>query len=212
MAWVLKLEEVEDGRVVWSTRIMTLDRPARVEGLEDVGLRLAEGKALLAETQKRIVTRQFVSDRQARSTCPGCGEVRRLKDYRPRRFHTVFGSVVVRRARLKCTRCPRTDDGDALDGHSTPELDSLRAKLAAHLPYRVVGQVLREMLPVSGGVTHTSVRRHTGAIALRLSRWLSEESRMSPCNPAEALTVGLDTAYIRAIPDHTPDTCTHGSA
>jgi len=121
MAWVLKLEEVQDGRVVWSTKIMTLDRPARVDRLDDLGLRLAEGKALLAETQKRIVTRQFASERQARSTCPGCGEVQRLKDYRPRRFHTVFGSVVVRRARLKCTRCPRTDDGDALGGHSTPE-------------------------------------------------------------------------------------------
>src|SRR5579863_5170554 len=188
MVWVLKLEEVQDGRVVWSTKIMTLDRPARVDRLDDLGLRLAEGKALLAETQKRIVTRQFASERQARSTCPGCGEVQRLKDYRPRRFHTVFGSVVVRRARLKCARWP-LDAG------------ALRAKLAAHLPYRVVGHVLREMLPVSGGVTHTSVRRHTGAIALRLSRRLSEESRMSPCSPAEALTVGLDTAY---IPPATP--------
>src|SRR5579863_5657285 len=33
MAWVLKLEEVQDGRVVWSTKIMTLDRPARVDRL-----------------------------------------------------------------------------------------------------------------------------------------------------------------------------------
>src|SRR5579863_6482103 len=75
MAWILKLEEVQDGKVVRSAKIMTLDRPARVDRLDDLGLRLAEGKALLAETQKRIVTRQFASERQARSTCPGCGEV-----------------------------------------------------------------------------------------------------------------------------------------
>ena len=40
MAWVVKLEEVIDGKVVTRSKVTTLDRPAHLESLDDLGLRL----------------------------------------------------------------------------------------------------------------------------------------------------------------------------
>ncbi len=48
MVWVVKLEEVIEGEVVSRRKVMALDRPEHLESLEDLGLRLEDGKALLA--------------------------------------------------------------------------------------------------------------------------------------------------------------------
>ncbi len=206
MVWVVKLEEVIEGEVVSCRKVMALDRPEHLESLEDLGLRLEDGKAFLAELQALVVARQFERDQERRAACAGCGSRQRIKDYRLRHFDTVFGRVSVRRPRFECVRCnhqgctKRTAAG--LCGRSTPEFDALRAKLAAHLPYRVARDLLCEMLPVSGGVAHTTIRGHTFAVADQIGHRLSEAASNGGKSPVASLTLGLDTAYIRALPGH----------
>ncbi len=205
MRWVVKLEEVIDGKVVNQSKVTTLDRHRHLESLDDLGLRLAEAKTLLAHIQTEIVTRQIERDAEQRSRCPNCGKHRRLKDYRPRKFDTLFGRIEV--------SVPRFDEPDcgcdgaciqnvahsALRGRSTPEYDAIRAKLAAQLPYRVAAKLLAELMPVSGGATHTTIRNQTFAVAEQIITHTSERAAVGNAEqPASALTVQLDHTYIRA--------------
>ena len=204
MVWIVNLEEVTDGKVVSHTKVMKLDRPARLESLDDLGLRLADGKALLASIQNMIVAKQSERDIQARSVCPRCGARRRIKDYRTRQVDTVFGRVPLRRARFRCVRCHDRHIEtvpDRLRGRSTPEFHALRAKLAAHVPYRVARDLICEMLPTSQGVVHTTIRNHTFTAADQIRQCLADEAR-NTTQPARTMTLGLDTAYIRALPGH----------
>lgn len=122
-------------------KVMAIEKPEKLERLEDLGLCLEEGKALLAKLQTLLVTQQVERDQATRTPCAECGQCRGIKDYRLRHFDTVFGRVVVRRARLMCGNqaCrARTERAlPELRGRSTPEFDALRAKFSALLPYRV---------------------------------------------------------------------------
>jgi hypothetical protein len=205
MTWIVQLEEVIDGKVVGRSKIATLDRPGKLESLDDLGLRLADAKTLLASIQAEVVTRQIEHDAEQRSRCPGCGKRRRLKDYRPRQFDTLFGRIEVRLPRFDGPDCGCEDvciqntAPSALSGRSTPEYDAMRAKLAAHLPYRVAAELLEEVLPVSGGAAHTTVRNQTFAVAEQIITHASEQAAISEAiEPARALTLQLDHTYIRA--------------
>lgn len=167
MAWVVKFEEVIDGKVVRRSIVTTLERPRCLESPDDIGLRLTDAKTILARIQTEMVTRQIEHDAEERSRCPDCGKRRRLKDYRPRKFDTLFGRIEVRVPRFDGPDC-ECDDAcatnaapSALRGRSTPEYDAIRAKLAAQLPYRVAAELLSALLPVCAGATHTTVRNKT---------------------------------------------------
>lgn len=205
MAWVVQLEEVIDGKVVSRSKIATLNRPGKLESLDDLGLRLADAKPLLASIQSEIVTHQVQQDAETRVQCPECGKRRRVKDYRPRHFHTLFGSIQVRVPRFVCPVagcagvCAQSPFGEALTGRSTPEYDATRAKLAAQLPYRVAAGLLADLLPVSGGSTHTTVRNRTFTVAETITAQGSERAAAGKAEqPAGALTLQLDHTYIRA--------------
>ncbi|MGI9336652.1 MAG: hypothetical protein ACR2RL_26165, partial [Gammaproteobacteria bacterium] len=198
----MNLEEVVEGEVISRRAVMTRNRPETIRRLEDLGLDLEDGKALLADLQAAVVEGQFERDNSARATCLGCGAKRRLKGYRRRTFDTVYGRVTARRARYQCTHCQHQSEAERLTGRSTPELNSLRAKWAAHLPYRVARDMLREVLPVSGGVAHTTIRNHTLAAGQHIEQRLSEEAASAASPAAPELTLGLDTAYIRACSGH----------
>ena len=105
MGWVIKLEEVIDEKVVHRSKTATLDRPTHLESLDDLGLRLADAKTLLARIQTEMVTRQIEHDAKDRSHCPTCGKPRCLKDYRPRKFDTLFGRIEVSVPRFEDLDC-----------------------------------------------------------------------------------------------------------
>ena len=44
MVWVIKLEKVVEGKVISCRKVMTLERPENIQSLEDLGLRLEDGK------------------------------------------------------------------------------------------------------------------------------------------------------------------------
>src|ERR1044071_10182591 len=127
-------------------------RIARSDDLTDLatlGLSLAEGKQLLAGVQQELVAAQTRRHAARRPACRSCSMTCRIKDYRQHAIATLFGQVVVRLPRYCCVGCGVTEAGLGWPSHirSTPELDRLRAQLAALMPYRtaaaVLGQVFR---------------------------------------------------------------------
>ena len=130
MAWVVQLEEVVDGTVVSRTEVATLDRPRCLESLEDLGLRLADAKPMLASIQREIVTQQIKQDAARQSSCPDCGEGRQVKDYRVRRFDTLFGRIEVRVPRFVCPTYSEPQSSDVgtaiIADFSTTLSDSIR--------------------------------------------------------------------------------------
>jgi hypothetical protein len=76
----------------------------------------------------------------------------RVKDYRRRRIDTVHGRIDVKVPRRFCVACGSKPAALALPvtGRSTTEYEQRRAKLVAHLPYRVVSEVLNACPPVAG--------------------------------------------------------------
>jgi hypothetical protein len=82
---------------------------------------------------------------------------------------------------------------------STPEIRSLYAKFGSDMPYRRVAQLLTELLPLpNGGVSHTTVRRHTLLVGERFDQRALEpdeydwpECQREPVLPAHRVTAPL---------------------
>ena len=78
---------------------------------------------------------------------------------------------------------------------STPELDRLRAQLAALMPYRTAAEVLGQVFPVDAGADPETLRRHTFKIAEALP---AQVTMKPPPTGAEAIVVTLDSTFIRS--------------
>ena len=81
---------------------------------------------------------------------------------------------------------------------STPELDRLRAQLAALMPYRTAAEVLGQVFPVDAGADPETLRRHTFKIAEALP---APVTMKPPPTGAEAIVVTLDSTFIRSCED-----------
>src|SRR4051794_682463 len=196
MAWIVKLVSVGPEGEEHSTDVMRIARPDDLTGLASLGLTLADGKQLLAGVQREIVAAQARVHAVRRPACRGCGDVCRVKDYRQHAVATLFGQVMVRLPRLRCTRCGATETGVAWPSYirSTPELDRLRAQLAALMPYRTAAEVLAQLFPVDAGADPETLRRHTFKVAENLPM----PAPAKPAPPAEAIVVTLDSTFIRS--------------
>ena len=71
-----------------------LDRGA-CRSAEDVGLQLADAKPILGRLQEIVVSEQLQRYCEAVRPCPRFHHRRHLKDYRQRRYDTVFGRLAV---------------------------------------------------------------------------------------------------------------------
>ena len=162
MTWILKLEEVCDGKVIRRQTVITIERPSSINTVDDIGLRSDDAKRLLSAVQQFVATSQFKRDAEFRSTCGGCGKHQTIKDYRPRTVDTLYGRITARCPRFTCSQCGLASLPKL--GRSTTEFDEVRAKLAAHLPFRVASNVLTTLLPADSGVTHTTIRNWTAQL------------------------------------------------
>jgi hypothetical protein len=76
-----------------------------MERPEDIGLSLAESKALLAAIQQRPVAAQAAEWFERQRCCAACGRRRRGKGSYPIVFHTLFGDIPLASPRLCRCRC-----------------------------------------------------------------------------------------------------------
>jgi hypothetical protein len=67
---------------------------------EDLGLLMAEGKALLAALQHKIVLAQVAAWSERHRDCADCGQRRRIKGSYPLTYHTLFGDIELSSQRL----------------------------------------------------------------------------------------------------------------
>ena len=84
MRWTVRLEARTDTGEVQTTELVTFDRPVVDGTLADLGLALAEAKAVLAELQASMVQSQVAEYAAFHRICPRCRVPQALKDRRVR--------------------------------------------------------------------------------------------------------------------------------
>jgi hypothetical protein len=199
VAWILRLVKIGADGEDPGTDLMEIRRPDGLADIADLGLTLSEAKLLLANVQREITAAQARNHVVRRPDCPRCDGVCHVKDYRDHAVATLFGQVTMKLPRFRCARCGGTETGIGWPSHcrSTPELDRLRAHLSALMTYRVAGDLLEQRFPVDAGTDPETLRRHT----LRVGEALAERAVILPKTAAPAITVTLDSTFIRSCED-----------
>jgi hypothetical protein len=199
VAWILRLVETSAEGEGPGTDLMEISRPDSLGNIADLGLTLAEAKLLLANMRREIVAAQVRGHVVRRPVCPRCAVVCHVKDYREHAVATLFGRVTMRLPRFRCARCGGIETGIGWPSNcrSTPELDRLRAHLSALMPYRVAADLLEQLFPIDVGTDPETLRRHT----LRVGETLAVRAVILPAAAAPAITVILDSTFIRSCED-----------
>ncbi len=176
MQWTVRLEARLSAGKVKTTELVTFSRPGVVSTLAEVGLMLAETKALLAKLQASMLCGQVVAYADHHRVCPECGALQPLKTRGTRRLQTLFGTVEVEAPRFKvcCCHQPVPLAGVTvspvcalLTACCTPELEQVQAELGARTSFRDGVRILEALLPVLPA-SHESLRARTYAVALRI--------------------------------------------
>jgi len=198
MEWVLRLVGTGVDGQSQSFDVIEISRPNGVGDIANLGLTLAEGKLLLAGVQQGVVAAQ-ADGHAMRPACQSCGGRCHVKDWRLHRIATLFGEVRVQLPRFLCAGCGHTETGLSWPSHcrSTPELDQLRARVSALMPFRVAAEVLVHLLPIDAGMSPETLRSHT----LRVGQQLSDAVADRPAAAAEAINLSLDATFIRSRED-----------
>jgi hypothetical protein len=199
VAWIVRLVKLAADGENQSVDVMTINRPDDLSEITSLGLTLAEGMRLLAGLQQQIVAAQAGSHALRRPACGRCGAVCHVKDYRDHAVATLFGQVTLRLPRFRCGGCGGHEAGHGWPRHcrSTPELDRLQAHLAALMPYRVAADVLQHMFPIDAGKDVETLRRRV----LKVGDVLRNDVAIKPETAAQAITVTLDSTFIRSCED-----------
>ena len=199
MGWVLRLVETGIDGQSRSSDVMEINRPDGLGDIGHLGLTLTEAKQLLARVQQGVVAAQTDKHGRLRPNCRSCGGRCHVKDRRPHQIATLFGGVSMRLPRFLCVDCGRGETGVTWPSHcrSTPELDQLQAHLSALMTYRVAAGVLQHLLPVDSGGSPETLRDHT----LQVGAQLGNAPAIRPAAAASAVTVSLDSTFIRGCDD-----------
>jgi hypothetical protein len=204
MQYRVKVEwENEDGGLETAELGQVETGPCLTES--DVGLKLVAAKEIMARLQAVVTTQQLQRHCEAARCCPSCQAPRNVKDYRTRTLDTVLGRLVLDAPRFdSCRACGqrgvKSPLTQLLTSRVLPELRHLQAKFAADLPYRRAAELLRELLPQTGGITAVTTRNRTLAIGMAIEAELCREVEhpQTPQNQADHLTVGIDGAFVKA--------------
>jgi hypothetical protein len=202
----------DDGTIGAMKEIASLDKS--VAHAEDLGLSLADSKAVLAATQQLIVEAQTRIWTTARRCCEACGVRRRSKGSTPVVFRTLFGDVRLVSPRLyRCRHCEGSGPATLspltalIHSHVAPERLYLEARWGSLVPYAAAAELLADVLPITTGANATTVRQHVLRVAERAEAELPKDrcSFMDGCPadwhdlpiPDGRIVVGLDGGYVR---------------
>lgn len=204
--------ETENGKPEKIEEIAQLERGSLRP--EELGLTLAEAKAMLHAVQQSVVTEQISEYLAQFKTCPHCGAHRNRKGQHSIVYRTLFGKLTLVSPRLYDCACQNRSRHSSspltqlLTTHSAPELLYLETKFASLMPYGLSVMLLAEVLPIADEINHTSVRRQLHRVAERIEGELGEEqsqfiegcpndwAKQPP--PGPPLMVGLDGGYVHA--------------
>jgi hypothetical protein len=212
MEFNIWVEIYDAGRTIGCHKVATIERPSGDFRPEELGLSLAEGRAVCQKAQELVMTTQIARAAELIRRCIHCGRLQRIKDRRGRNISTVFG-----RHRVSCHRYLRCTCRGARPGvvapfrelhirRNTPEVIYLRSEWGSQLPYRRAAKVLDRLLPQAGRSTcHATVRRHMLSVGRRLDRRTTEPAEFGTPwpdhqvpDPARFLMVAIDGTYVCA--------------
>jgi len=199
----------DDNSVIREDEILQFDKD---DGrLEAIGLSFADAKAILVGIQERVVSAQAASVLERHRRCDLCGG-RLLSKGRCRiQFRTAFGTIALVSPRFH--RCPCqpsvTKSFSPLTAlfteHTAPELLYLETRWASLVSYGMTAGLLKDILPISGTVDASTIRRHRHKVAARHDADLGSEQPgaiegSSPDRqplPQAAVIAGIDGGYVR---------------
>ena len=200
MRWTVTLvAEIEPGQRI-EHEIIAVDRDDRITPAT-LGLSIAEGKAVLATIQARIVVDQVKRHGMVARHCLWCGSSQSSKGHYRSTFRSVFGNVPMQVRRFQACRC-RPDAPATVPALFTrrvgiaPELLYLTAKLAALMPFGKVAAFLGEVLPLATTTHASTVRNRTVRVGKRLLHVRAAPIRQ-PTPSGDHVVLGLDGAYVR---------------
>jgi hypothetical protein len=199
MEWTLRLIGTGIDGQSRSFDVMAITRPDDLGDIASLGLTLVEAKQLLVQVQQQVVAAQAHHQAIFRPDCQSCRGKCHVKDWRPHRIATLFGEVRVKLPRLVCADCGCGGTGVGWPSHcrSTPELDGLRARLSALMPYRIAADVMLHLLPIDAGKSPETLRSYT----LQVGKRLADAAAEKPPAAAAAITISLDSTFIRSRDD-----------
>jgi hypothetical protein len=181
---------------------------------DNVGLSLAEAKALLQQLQQTLVEQQSAEYLAQQSSCSDCGKKRLRKGDHEIVYRTPFGKLRLESPRLYRCGCQphrtRTFSplADLLKERTAPELLYLESKFSALMSYGLTTKLLEEVLPIDEALNRATVRNHLYRVAERMEGELAEEKvffieggerdwKQLP-QPDLPLTVGLDGGFVHS--------------
>jgi hypothetical protein len=202
----------DDGAFGAAEEVATFEKGA--DRLEEVGLSLAEGKAVLAALQRRTVELQAAAWIDRQRHCSDCGKQLRIKGSYPIVFRSLFGDIRLASPRFHRCRCrnqagPTTVSSlkDLFSDHMAPERLYLETRWASLVPYAATAELLADVLPIGATINASTIRAHVLRVAERAEAELGEER---PCfidgcpadwqklpPPEGRIVVGLDGGYVR---------------
>jgi hypothetical protein len=170
----------DDGSMGGAAEVAVFEK--LTERPEDLGLSIAEGKALTAAIQQHLVDAQVATWAERHRSCEVCGARRHSKGSHPVIFMTLYGDVRISSPRLH--RCPCQGTGgpatmsplrDLIPGRVAPERLYLEARWSSLVPYAAAAGLLADVLPIASGANATTLREHTLRVAERVETELEEE-------------------------------------
>src|SRR3546814_7702678 len=88
MRFTITLTAATDDRPTSGISIAVIERDDDTLTIDDLGLRIAESKRLLAALQLAVVQTQALDWCRRQRACPCCGSARQIKDHRRSEEHT----------------------------------------------------------------------------------------------------------------------------
>jgi hypothetical protein len=194
-------------------RLAVIDR-IDDDDLEQLGLSLDEGRALMTAAQSAVVSSQTMNWLLKNDYCRRCFTPLRRKDSRSIVVRTVFGKVGIPSPRFWTCACGQRSGAspctfsplsEALPKRVTPELEYLQVKWAAHLPYAAATTLLKEVLPLQNSISTTGtknrVRTAGQELDARIEREIAALPRAEPvgdtCESTRVTAVSVDSAWLK---------------
>jgi hypothetical protein len=199
----------DDNSVISEDEILHFDKDD--DRLEAIGLSFANSKAILVGIQERMVSAQAASFLERHRCCDLCGSLLLSKGRCRIQFRTAFGTIALVSPRFhRCLCQPSVTKSFSpltrlFTEHTAPELLYLETRWASLVSYGMTAGLLKDILPISGTVDASTIRRHLHKVATRHEADLGSEqpgaiegsSTDRQPLPQAAVIAGIDGGYVR---------------
>jgi hypothetical protein len=182
-----------------SSGLAVLDRID--DDLEQLGLTLEEGRALLAAAQSALISRHTEQWLATQDYCR-----RYHKDRRSIVVRTVFGKITQQSPRCWSCEYDRSQGSrrytvsplsQALPKRITPALEYLQVKWAAHLPYAAATALLKEVLPLQDAISTSSAKSRMRTAGGELDARIEREILAMP--KADTTKKAIEATQVTAV-------------